>query len=222
MLLGSKRPQHKAWNFVVLSLWAIVALPAAETFLLHPGRPVEMGGARGWFLWVLILLGPINFGLTRYWLASFSLAAGQIIALGPYLAVVHRRVVPQPEFLGLMLAMTALVAAWLTSLGSIGAANAFDRLWLDFRDTFGLFWGLRVQERLNAAAKQNGWEVELTWSGFHNRSADTSATIIDPVIGSNLHAAFKGLLRRFVSGHWIAQRLDFSESGETVANDVLG
>jgi hypothetical protein len=80
-LIGAKRPQHVAWNFVVASLWAIVALPAGEAFFLHPGRPVEMGDARGWFLWILILLGPINFVPTRHWPSALLLAGGQFLAL---------------------------------------------------------------------------------------------------------------------------------------------
>src|SRR6478752_3809682 len=48
-VLGAKRPQHAAWNFVVLSLWAIVTLPAAENFFLHPGQKLTLGDARAWF-----------------------------------------------------------------------------------------------------------------------------------------------------------------------------
>jgi hypothetical protein len=48
-LIGAKRPQHAAWNFIVVSLWGIVLLPAAETFFLQRGQALEMGDARGWF-----------------------------------------------------------------------------------------------------------------------------------------------------------------------------
>ncbi|HMC10425.1 MAG TPA: hypothetical protein VKH44_04010, partial [Pirellulaceae bacterium] len=206
-VLGAKRPQQKAWNFVVLSLWAIVALPAAENFFLHRGQKLEMGDARGWFLWILILLGPINFIPTRHWLVSLVLAAGQVGAFSSHLALLRRPMVPQPELVGLLLAGAALVVAWLSSRRATVAANSYDRLWIDFRDTFGLLWGLRVQERVNAAARQNGWDLELTWSGFRQRVSDDPLAEIDPAIESVLRTTFRGLLRRFVSSEWIAERL---------------
>jgi hypothetical protein len=76
-------------------------------------------------------------------------------------------------------------------------------IWLDFRDSFGLLWSLRVQERLNATATQHGWKTELSWDGF--RPAEESAAQ-----RGELRAALRGLLRRFVSGAWIARRLDES------------
>jgi len=165
-LLGAKRPQHVAWNFVVLSLWAIVALPAVENLLLHRGREVAMGDARGWFLWLLVLLGPVNFVPTRFWLSSLLLAGGQVTALSPYLPLLHREFVPESGTVGLLLAAAALISAWLISRQAARGASAYDRAWLDFRDSFGLLWGLRVQERVNAVAKQENWGLELTWSGF--------------------------------------------------------
>src|SRR5262245_57743439 len=35
-LLGAKRPQHRAWQWIVLSLWAVAALPAIESLIVHP------------------------------------------------------------------------------------------------------------------------------------------------------------------------------------------
>ena len=31
-VLGAKRPQHRAWQLIVVSLWCVLALPAAESF----------------------------------------------------------------------------------------------------------------------------------------------------------------------------------------------
>lgn len=206
-LLGAKRPQHRAWNLVVLSLWAIVALPAAEAFFLTPGRRLELGPARGWFLWVLILLLPINFVPTRYWLASLLVAAGQIIALGSQLALVHHSLAPQAELVGLVACACGLSAAWLAFKLEPTTRNRYDRLWLDFRDSFGLFWSLRVRERVNAAARQFGWDVELTWRGFRRPSDGAALGEMDAGIESKLRTTLKGLLRRFVSSRWIAERL---------------
>jgi hypothetical protein len=207
-LIGGGR--RRAWNFVVVSLWAIVVLPAAETFFLHPGQPVEMGDARGWFLWILILLGPINFVPTRYWPAALLLAGGQVIALGNYLPLIRRDLVVQPEYVGFFVAVAAIVAAWARRLTGAPtgrtSANPYDVLWLDFRDSFGLLWSLRVQERINAAAKQFDWDFDLTWSGFRNRADGKPLTAIDPSVEPTLRTNFKGLLRRFVSHQWIADR----------------
>jgi hypothetical protein len=207
-VLGAKRPQHAAWNFVVLSLWAIVALPAAENLLLHRGRDVAMGDARGWFLWIMVLLGPINFLPTRFWLPSLLLAAGQIIAQGRYLPLLRREVFWESDAVGLFLATAALVTTWFISRRPTRSTNPYDRLWLDFRDSFGLLWGLRVQERLNVVARQEKWGVELTWHGFrtsdHGNSLDKMPDTIEP----GLRTSLKGLLRRFVSNEWLEERLN--------------
>jgi hypothetical protein len=206
-LVGSKRPQHAAWNFVVLSLWGIVALPAAEAFFLNRGQRIAMGDARGWFLWILILLTPINLVPTRYWLAALFVAASQVLTLSPHLPLIRRVLVSHAELLGLALCVVALAIGWGFSRCERSTTNAYDRLWLDFRDSFGLFWGLRVQERINAAAQQQGWDLELTWSGFRRRNDGTPLTTIDAAIEPTLRTTFKGLLRRFVSHDWIAAQL---------------
>jgi hypothetical protein len=205
-LLGAKRPQHAAWNLVVLSLWAIVALPAAESILLRPGQPPEMGDARGWFVWVLIGIGPINFVPTRYWLASLLVAAGQIAGLSPHLAMIGWTEISHAGSAGLVLCILGVAAAEIARRRPNGVANSLDRIWLDFRDTFGLLWGLRVQERVNAAAAQFGWGIELMWRGFRKEDSGAALPATEASVEPELQSTLKGLLRRFVSDRWIAER----------------
>ena len=222
-VLGAKRPQHNAWNFVVLAFWGIVALPVAETFFLQRGQRLEIGDVRSWFLWPLILLGPINYVPTRNWLAALLVAAGQVLLLSEYLPLIHRSLFPGQQLVGLALLVAALLStATLTRraseessaqgeaprsrVGLVGA-NPYDRLWLDFRDTFGLFWALRLQERVHAVAETNDWPLDLAWSGLVEKSSGRPIVAIDPAHESALRTSLKGLLRRFVSGRWIAQRL---------------
>jgi hypothetical protein len=205
-VIGAKRPQHAAWNLVVLSLWVIVALPAAEALLLRFGQQPNLGPGRVWFLRLVVLLGPVNFVPTRYWLASLLVAAGQLIAFG----AVAKLPVPLPGLtaaaLGLVVCVVGIMAALLAFRKTATRANPFDRLWADFRDSFGLFWALRVQERVNAAAKQYGWDLELTWLGFRQPGNAAPLAAIPPAIERPLSANLKGLLRRFVSSAWIAKR----------------
>jgi len=42
----------------------------------------------------------------------------------------------------------------------------FDRLWLQFRDRFGLFWSQRIRDQFNRAAANAGWPVLLRWRGL--------------------------------------------------------
>jgi len=181
-VLGAKRPQNVAWNFVVLSLWAIVALPAAENFFLHPGQKLSLGDARAWFLWILIGLELINYSPTRFGIAAALLAAGQVVALSPYLALVHQQLTSWAPAAGLVLVGAALLVAWLAAAREKLTANELDAAWLDLRDAFGLLWGLRLQERINTLAKQNGWDVELTWSGFRSVETGEVVTQLEPSI----------------------------------------
>ena len=203
-MLGAKRPQHAAWSFVVAACWGIVVLPAAETFFLQRGQRLEMGDARSWFLWILIVVGPINYLPTRQWLAATLLAAGQVLALSEYLPLVHRNLFAHQQLAGLWLGCLSLVLARSPHSRDAGK---YDRLWLDFRDTFGLFWALRLQERVNAVAQTNGLPVWLSWSGLRDATTSRKINELDPAIEPTLRTTLKGLLRRFVSGRWIAERL---------------
>ena len=203
-LLGAKRPQQLAWNFVVLGFWIMMSLPAVENYLLHRGQPLVLGDARGWFLWIAILLGPINFLPTRYWLATLLIATGQTLALADILPVLRRTDVSQHELIGLGLATLGLIAARLVPRRK---ERGYDRLWLDFRDSFGLLWSLRVQERINELARANGWPLTLGWRGFQSSGAATNVHSLDPHIEPILRTSLRGLLRRFVSNEWIAARL---------------
>jgi hypothetical protein len=203
-VLGAKRPQQAAWTFVVAAFWGIVVLPAAETFFLQRGQRLEIGDARSWFLWLLVVVGPINYLPTRQWLSATLLGAGQILALSQYLPIVHRTLFAHQELAGLWLGCLALVCA---RAPRSRAAAKYDRLWLDFRDTFGLFWSLRLQERVNSVAQSSGWQVWLSWSGFREPEGSRGTATIDPTVEPVLRTTLKGLLRRFVSGRWIAQRL---------------
>ena len=77
---GRQATAAVAWNFIVVSLWAIVALPAAENLLLRCGISISGRSSR------LVPVdsdsaGPINFVPTRFWLPSLLVAAGQAAAL---------------------------------------------------------------------------------------------------------------------------------------------
>ncbi|MCI0361515.1 MAG: hypothetical protein L0211_23780 [Planctomycetaceae bacterium] len=203
-VLGAKRPQHVAWSFVVAAFWGIVTLPAAETFFLQRGQRLEIGDARSFFLWILIAVGPINYLPTRQWLAATLLAAGQILALADYLPLVHRTLFADQCLAGLWLGSLSLVVA---REPRSRAAGKYDRLWLDFRDTFGLFWSLRLQERVNSVAQTSGWPLWLSWSGLRELETDRAIAALDSSVEPILRTTLKGLLRRFVSGRWIAKRL---------------
>jgi hypothetical protein len=205
-VLGAKRPQAAAWNFVVGSLYAVLALPVAEAILLNPARRVDMGDARGWFLWIMLLVGPVNYVATQYWLAALLLAAAQFVALSPYLALLERPLMPEPQLVGFCLAAAAAAAAWLGGRRRGEVAHPLDRQWRDFRDAFGLLWALRVQERVNAAAQQHRWHLELTWHGFRTLGGDGPLNETAPPAEPDLRSTFRGLLRRFVSNEWLRQR----------------
>jgi hypothetical protein len=106
--------------------------------------------------------------------------------------------------LGLIVA-AMLWAAWKGRRTT--ASDGYDRLWIDFRDAFGLLWALRVQERVNAAAAMYGWPFMLVWSGFVETESGQPIAAFSPETEKALRQNLKGLLRRFVSPEWIGERL---------------
>ncbi|WP_145092584.1 hypothetical protein [Anatilimnocola aggregata] len=217
-LIGAKRPQHSAWSFVVLSLWGVLALPAAEVIFLQPGQRLEINAFRSWFLVGLLFAEVINFVATRYTIATLLLVSGQAIWLLDYLPLISRTLLPvwliaQPEIAGLALVACSIVAAWLAaSRQPVG--GAYDRLWFDFRDSFGLFWALRLSERVSAVALQENWNFDLGWNGFRTKTDFAPLGELPTEIDRPLQHNLQGLLRRFVSPEWIAARLNRSTTAK--------
>jgi hypothetical protein len=205
--LGAKRPQDKAWQFVVFSLWGILVLPAAEAVFLHPGQGLEIRGARSWFLFALVVVGAANSLPTRFWLSSLLAAAGQTILLVDHLPLGASGVGDRGLLLGLFLCVAALGLAAARFPRDRTERMPLDRLWLDFRDLFGALWGLRVAERVNASAGQGRWKITLSWSGFHSSDAASAEPRLSPEEAAALRQTLDNLLRRFVSPEWIEARL---------------
>src|SRR6185295_15957854 len=96
-----------------------------------------LGDARAWLLWVLILMGLINYLPTRNWLAALLVALGQVILFAPHLPLLRGiswlTNLPAGPSLALFVFAIALAVAKLGSK-SISkqagqqAADPFDRL----------------------------------------------------------------------------------------------
>lgn len=165
-VLGARRPIVGPWNFVVLGLLAVLLLPLAEGFFL---RALTLGGVRLGFLGATLALGILNYVPTRFGPAALLLGLGVAgefallceLSLPPWLApTAHLSVLSAP--------MLALL------LGKLPRhVAAFDRLWLDFRDRYGLVWSQRLREQFNRAADNAHLGVTLSWRGLHT-AASTS------------------------------------------------
>jgi hypothetical protein len=213
-LLGAKRPQDSAWNFIVFSLWGVLALPAIEVAFLGKGEDLQLQDIRAWFLWILIGLELSQRLGTRYWWVSLGLASCQFVLLARYLPLVRWETPESLRWCGLFAAVLAM-AGQLRSRPS--HARSFDRLWLDYRDLFGVAWGLRVMERINAAADRYRWPFRLHWQGFESSEAETDASMGSwpAETSATLEQTMRNLLRRFVSDAWISERLGHEAPLET-------
>jgi len=211
-LLGAKRPQDRGWQWIVLTLWVILCQPAGEWLLF--GGVAEIHPARFWFQMILVVVGAMNGLGTRNWLASALFCGGQILLLLPFHSADPPIAASSAAFWGLAGVFLSLVSVTATGVSRRESRGSLDRVWLDFRDEFGVVWALRILERVNASAKMYDWPVQLTWQGFRER--ESMQTEVPPLV----EESFRTLLRRFVSAEWIDQRLaheSLAASGQTSA-----
>lgn len=214
-LLGAKRPQDRAWHFIVASLWVILALPALHVGLLRAGQGLSTPPALAWFMLGLIVIGMLNRLLTPAWISGLLFACGQTSLLAPHLPLLGN--VPGVEgyprgLIGLGLIAVSAVVSWRISRPRRASAEPLDRLWLEFRDLFGVFWALRLAERVNSAAAVTKSDLVLRWTGFQTTAGGRITESLSPEAIRVLRQGLENLLRRFVSRAWIAERLQESEN----------
>jgi hypothetical protein len=191
-VLGARRPIVGAWNFVLVGLLAVLLLPLGEhavhgTPLLDPLRLIFVGGT--------LAVTVLNYLPTR--LAVPVLIVGGVSAAELYFLA-------DADQAGTLATLLALASPWLLAAACwIGwgltrrAADhlaEFDRLWLAFRDRFGVFWGQRVREQFNQAARNADWPVILRWSGLRRTARDRP---LSGELQTMIVEGMRALLRRF-------------------------
>lgn len=216
-VMGSKRPQHLGWNFIVLSLWGVAALPALETYFINPDQRLFVGPWRGMMLWVLIALTLVNYLPTRFGWCALLLTIGEILLFAEYLPFLKAWQANWPMDSVAVGSLLVLLVPWLAMLQWLWSrANkpvaGMNALWLRFRDAFGLLWGLRFVERVNEVADQTKMPLWLSWSGFRNREtgmllSEEDWRALSPAVASALRHAMHGMLRRFWPAAEVASAL---------------
>lgn len=202
--LGAKRPQDRAWQFVVLTLLVLLWLPPLQAWVLRDGEPLHVSLVWRWFLFVLLLLGATNYLPTRFWPSALLVLFGQMCLMPAGLPFLLPRVVAQPLVgIGLLtLSIGLLCARWPRAAP---APSTLDRVWLDFRNMYGAVWGLRVLERLESLGQAQGWPLTFRWHGVEFA---TEPAVIEPEKIEAVKKGLRSILWRFVSRDWIAERLD--------------
>jgi hypothetical protein len=247
-VLGAKRPQHTAWQFIVLSFVGIFLLPALNGLASGLSEPQPHALVR-WLYVAVLFVGIGNYLPTGQWPAALLAGSGAVFMIGPWLPLGPERTGASDVWVLLVLNI-ALVAQWVSANRRRKAQRGSRRLWLDFRDAYGVVWGLRVAERLNVAARRHGWPVQFTWQGIETiepirldarragpavareadiRADDRASEIadslerLDPELRRRIRREFHALLRRFVSRDWIAARDDVEPAtagGEAAGSGV--
>ncbi|HVC99068.1 MAG TPA: hypothetical protein VND64_35715 [Pirellulales bacterium] len=228
-LLGAKRPQDRAWQWIVLALLLLLALPIGKAFVFDSGAPPAPHAA--WRLLLAILLSSqlANHLPTSVWPAAFLAGLAQLGWLAGYLPGVANRPSGTWPLAGLALATAAIwlvrrpvPRGWIRKNSGRRRlpCRPIDRLWLEFRDSFGALWALRVAERFNASAELYGWPARLWWGGMREAEVERekgkrgrgdegneSPVESEADVAAAMRQNLRTLLWRFVSPEWIAQRL---------------
>ena len=191
-VLGARRPLVGAWNFVLVGLLAVLLLPLLEhavhgTPLLDPLRLIFVGGT--------LAVTVLNYLPTR--LAVPVLIVGMVSAAELFVLADADQAGPLATVLVLAAPWVLAAASWI-GWGLMrrpdGALAEFDRLWLAFRDRFGLLWGQRVREQFNQAAKNADWPVVLRWTGLRRTTRDRP---LSGEMQTTIVEGLRALLRRF-------------------------
>ncbi len=205
-LLGAKRPQHIAWQWIVASLIALLAFQDLRSWSIAGAKP-SPHTAWQWLLAALLMMQLCNYLPTRYATAALLASAGQCCVLAGSFSFFPN--VPQWSFsVGVVMICFAVVwAAFLTRRWR-PSAGAWQDAWLEFRDLFGVLWALRVCQRVNGViADQTPWR--LSWTGISPGSPlAESSPVHEPLVddAEPLQRTLRSVLARFVSPAWFTRR----------------
>lgn len=244
-VLGARRPAARAWSlFVVLPLvlvleWpvsgvAVVArLSGAASGTVFGPVTLEWPTVIGWC--VVLVMGSGNYLGTRWRLPVLLVVAGLGGLMWPMTPWVRTGVDSGAITEWIRLAgglAIALALGWASLSWRVGHEvrqgedddrarwGRLDRAWVDFRDTFGLVWARRVQDRVNEDLRRLDGDAVLGVAGveFHGERASLPAE--RDAACERAEATLRWLWRRFVDDEWVESRLGAVAEAPLGANDA--
>lgn len=213
-VLGAKRPGSRVWTwFVTVPMLLVLGWPAL--FAWSHGWPPERMRLMEPALWayaVVCVMGLGNYVGTRFLPSAFWLGIALFWLVMPYSGWVPE-MLPTP--LGCRLRAT-LCAGFAVIWPAVLAASVpflapWDRVWVDFVNSFGIVWGRRLQDRFNDTARQSKWGVKLDFYGLTWDESQAAPSTGErprlPRWTPEMATALQWLLRRFVDQHWLEKRV---------------
>jgi hypothetical protein len=207
-VLGAKRPQDRGWQWVVLSLWLVLAVPAAHAVATQTGARFELHLAWKMTLGIVLFLEVLNYAMTRHLTGILLFVSVQVILLMPYLSTeLH------PSTSYIIAAMGLLILAQLETWRQGHRINRepgnLQDIWSRFCNDYGAFWTFRVMGLINQTAIASAWPIALFPDGFYRVHDDAGNPLpeaeiyplseIPPELQASVNQALRTTLRRFLS-----------------------
>lgn len=190
-LVGAKRPQNRAWQWIVLTFWLIAAWPALESLVAHYDDRMEIHPLWGAMYAIVIVAGLANYLPTRFWPVALVAAVGQwaLLAGGALpggwqmfdglRSYVTDEILPEVAVNGrydhrmwqiavgiVPWAAAACVAHIIPRRRKPFALmdSGWNCAWMEFRNWYGLLWSMRIVERMQVLLHGTGRHFD--WRGF--------------------------------------------------------
>lgn len=208
-VLGARRARALDWSlFVLLPLLVVLQWPAiAQWRRCWNGQSLELETPTMIGFALVLLMGSGNFIGTRLtrpaiiWIATWGLI---VWTFGP--SVGQNRLSRDAVYSFLSISQLVFWVAVAKAALRPSMATGMDRVWQDFRNSFGTVWAFRLMTRVNEIAQRDQWPWLLTNDGLRLSSLG-SPYAGDPADDPRVDQAFRWLLKQFVEPEWIDQRL---------------
>jgi hypothetical protein len=210
-VLGAKRPMSRVWGwFILLPLMLVFGWPAMSvwgTRFRHAGwileEPVLVG-----YVFVLVM-GIGNYAGTRHAIGGILWGVAAVLLVLPLCPSTAARLSPAVDWRTIA-AWCLIAGGWFDRLWQRHTPlpeAGLDRVWVDFRNDFGLVWGRRIQERFNEFSRRSNLPAVLTPTGLTTRDgAPLSPAHLSEDARLAVEGTLRWLLRRFVDPEWIDAR----------------
>ena len=161
--------------------------------------PVTIG------FFIVSVMGIGNYIGTRWTFPALGYCFACWTILTRATLIGEREYFPNLQMFGFWLMIGCLLAVCRFSRVSPIKDKGFDRVWLEFRDWFGIVWSKRIQERVNDTASKEDWCARLEHHGFEWSPDATEEQRAET--NERIDHTLRWLLRRFVNDEWIDERL---------------